>query len=97
MGRFGPITPVEPRSTWPAGTPSARATHAAVCSHMAMPAAPVAALAMPALTTTARAAFAVCTICRSHTTGAALTTLVVKVPATPQGTSLAIMAISVRP
>ena len=88
MGRFGPMTPVEPSSTYSAGMFSAFAVCAAVCAHMSMPAAPVAALAMPALTTTAWAARTSRTILWSQTTGAALTTLVVKAPATAQGASL---------
>ena len=88
MGRFGPMTPVEPSSTLSAGISSALAAQSAVWRQVSMPASPVAALAMPAFTTTARADFTSYTIRRSHSTGAALTTLVVKVPATAQGASL---------
>ena len=52
-GRFGPITPVEPSSTWDAGMFKTLAVKSAVCPQISSPVFPVAALAMPAFTTTA--------------------------------------------
>ena len=58
---------------------------------------PVAALAIPALTTPARTVSPARRSCLSQMTGAALTTLRVKVPARWQGASLKIRAMSLRP
>ena len=96
-GMFGPMTPVEPSSTERAGMPRALPVKAAVSSHSCMPFGPVAAFAIPALTTTAWAVFSPYTIPMSQVTGAALTRLRVNVPATAQGTSAAIIAMSLRP
>ena len=96
-GRLGPMTPVEPSSTLPAGMPNVAPAKSAVCLQISRPVLPVAALAMPAFTTTAWADLFLYTTSISHSTGAAFTLLVVKVPATAQGAALTIIAISVRP
>ena len=86
-GVSGPMTPVEPMRTADAGIFSCRPTSSAVFSQSSMPLLPVPAFAMPELTTTACTGDFAATMSISHLTGAAFTILLVKVPATQQGTS----------
>ena len=90
-----PITPVDATSTASAGIPSSLPAHSASFLQMSMPCLPVHALAIPELTTTACAVSLVSTIFLSQRTGAAFTTLLVKVPALTQGTLLYTSAISI--
>ena len=83
-----PMTPVEATSTESAEIPRASAAHLLSAAQQSVPCFPVQALAMPEFTTTARAAGDSSTIFLSHTTGAAFTTLEVKVPAAVQGAVL---------
>ena len=85
MGSCMPMTPVDATRTLSAGIPSAWAAAPAVCPQYPMPSSPVQALAIPAFITTARAGTPFVTWFLSHFTGAAFTTLVVKVPADLQG------------
>ena len=104
IGSRSPIRPVEHTATSPAPTMSrafAAVIAAAVCSAVAWvswkPAGPVQAFAPPELSTTARTT-PPCTTCWLHSTGAALTRLAVKTPATPaSGPSLITRATSGAP
>ena len=91
-----PMTPVDATSTASVGTPNSSPAHFASASQQSSPCLPVQALAIPELTTTACANAECSTICLSHSTGAAFTTLEVNVPATVQGALLTISAISLR-
>ena len=90
------MTPVDATSTASVGTPNSSPAHFASASQQSSPCLPVQALAIPELTTTACANAECSTICLSHSTGAAFTTLEVNVPATVQGALLTISAISLR-
>ena len=87
MGRGTPITPVEQTSTSRDSTARPSATNWAIFCTSSSPRVPVHAFAFPLFTTKARTACFPETMFWSHTTGAALTTFVVKAPATAAGTS----------
>ena len=82
---------------YPAAAVAVADALSAVLRQRVSPVSPVAALAIPALTTTARTVSPARRSCLSQMTGAALTTLRVKVPARWQGASLKIRAMSLRP
>ena len=95
IGSCIPMTPVEPMVTPSARIFSASAAASAVSLQYPKPSSPVHALAIPEFTITACTGTPLSITCRSHFTGAAFTTLVVKVPAATQGAWLYTSAISV--
>ena len=97
IGSCIPITPVEPKSTDLAGTPSTSAAVFASSAQASSPSVPVHALATPLLTTIACAPSSLYTMLLSHFTGAANTLLSVNVPAVTHGFSENTIAISFLP
>ena len=89
------MTPVEPTRTCSLSIPKNSAAFSAVSSQCFSPSLPVPAFAIPVLTTIARTGpFFSLMISLSHSTGAALTTFFVKVPAEVQSFSEYTIAIS---
>ena len=97
IGSCMPITPVEPKSTDFAGTPSTSPAVFASSAQASSPSVPVQALATPLLTTIACAPSSLYTMLLSHFTGAANTLLSVNVPAVTHGFSENTIAISFLP
>ena len=89
-----PITPVEPTAIESTGTPKLSLIAFAVASHASKPSLPVQAFAIPVFITIPCMGLSDFTSFISHCTQAALTTLLVKVPALTQGVSEKTIAMS---
>ncbi len=90
------MTPVDAISTASAGIPRSLPAHSASLRQQSIPCLPVAEFAIPVFTTAACTKEDLSTTSMSHITGAAFTTLVVKVPAATQGAVLYTSAMSLR-